>query len=181
VGNCQNLVRTRSVSPVTCHYFQLITTGGGRGRPGPETAPPLLRSGPRSSTWRPSSGGVVTMPRIGPNWAGVFAPNELVPVSSLLAKSTMILALNGSWMSGVLNRSQNWRKLAGDARRHAAGIQDGGSKQAILHIADGYEFLAQQTNDRAEEDRQLRCYGASGEDNGTIVAPANQRSAPCHS
>ena len=26
-----------------------------------------------------------------------------------------------------------------------------------------------------------RCYGASGEDNGTIVAPANQRSAPCHS
>src|SRR4029077_4608993 len=23
-----------------------------------------------------------------------------------------------------------------------------------------------------------RCYGASGEDNGTIVAPANQRSAP---
>jgi hypothetical protein len=27
----------------------------------------------------------------------------------------------------------------------------------------------------------VRCYGASGEDNGTIVAPANQRSAPCHS
>ena len=26
-----------------------------------------------------------------------------------------------------------------------------------------------------------RSYGASGEDNGTIVAPANQRSAPCHS
>jgi hypothetical protein len=26
-----------------------------------------------------------------------------------------------------------------------------------------------------------RCYGASGEDNGTIVAPANQWSAPCHS
>jgi hypothetical protein len=43
-----------------------------------------------------------------------------------------------------------------DARRHAAGIQDVGSKQAILHIADGYEFLAQQANDRAEEDRQLR-------------------------
>src|SRR6266571_5624 len=26
-----------------------------------------------------------------------------------------------------------------------------------------------------------RCYGASGEDNGTIVAPANQWSAPCRS
>jgi hypothetical protein len=79
-----------------------------------------------------------------------------VPVSSLLAKSTMILALKRSSISGVLNRRQQWRKLAGDARRHAAGIQDVGSKQAILHIADGYEFLAQQANDRAEEDRQLR-------------------------
>jgi transposase len=31
------------------------------------------------------------------------------------------------------------------------------------------------------EKRGKRCYGASGDDNGTIVAPANQRSAPCHS
>ena len=28
--------------------------------------------------------------------------------------------------------------------------------------------------------RQQRCYGASGEDNGTIVALANQWSALCH-
>jgi hypothetical protein len=48
------------------------------GLPSPFTRP-LHRSGPRSSTWRPSSGRVVTMPRIGPNWAGVFAPNELCP------------------------------------------------------------------------------------------------------
>ena len=33
----------------------------------------------------------------------------------------------------------------------------------------------------AFENLQGRCYGASGEDNGTIVAPANQWSAPCHS
>ena len=32
-----------------------------------------------------------------------------------------------------------------------------------------------------ERRSRKRCYGASGEDNGTIVAPANQRSAPCHS
>ena len=31
------------------------------------------------------------------------------------------------------------------------------------------------------EKRRIRCYGVSGEDNATIVAPANQRSAPCHS
>src|SRR5580693_10343157 len=31
------------------------------------------------------------------------------------------------------------------------------------------------------QDGAKRCYGASGEDNGTIVAPANQWSAPCHS
>jgi hypothetical protein len=92
------------------------------------------------------------MPRIGPNRAGVFAPSSYVPVSSL-AKSTMILALKRSSKSGVLNRRQQWRKLAGDARRHAAGIQDVGSKQAILHIADGYEFLAQWADERAEEDQ----------------------------
>ena len=36
---------------------------------------------------------------------------------------------------------------------------------------------------RADGENSLgkRCYGARGEDNGTIVAPANQRSAPCHS
>jgi hypothetical protein len=59
-------------------------------------------------------------------------------------------------MGGVLDKSQHWRKLAGDARRHAVGIPDVESKQAILLIADGYEFLAQQANDRAEEYRQLR-------------------------
>jgi Putative transposase of IS4/5 family (DUF4096) len=31
------------------------------------------------------------------------------------------------------------------------------------------------------EPAEQRCYGASGEDNGTIVAPANQWSAPCQS
>ena len=59
-------------------------------------------------------------------------------------------------MSGLFNISQRWRKLAGDARRHAVGIIDVESKQAILDMADGYDFLAQQANERAEEDRQLR-------------------------
>jgi hypothetical protein len=59
-------------------------------------------------------------------------------------------------MSGILTSSQRWRKLAEDARCHAAGIMDVESKQVILDVADGYDFLAQQVDDRAEEDRLLR-------------------------
>jgi hypothetical protein len=58
-------------------------------------------------------------------------------------------------MSGVLNSSQRWRKLAGDARRHAVGIMDVESKQAILDVADGYDCLAQQA-DRAKKIVSLR-------------------------
>ena len=89
------------------------------------------------------------MPRNGPNGAGVFAPNELRPCRQCVG-------WKGSSMSGPLNISQRWRKLAGDARRHAAGIPDVESKQAILNAADSYDFLAEQANERAEENRQLR-------------------------
>jgi hypothetical protein len=68
----------------------------------------------------------------------------------------MMLAWKGSSMSGILTSSQHWRKLAGDARRHAAGIMDVESKQVIFNVADGYDFLARQADDRAEEDRLLR-------------------------
>jgi hypothetical protein len=69
----------------------------------------------------------------------------------------MMLAWKGSSsISGILTSGQRWGKLAGDARCHAAGIMDVESKQAILHVADSYDFLAQQADDRAEEDRLLR-------------------------
>jgi hypothetical protein len=68
----------------------------------------------------------------------------------------MMLAWKGSSMSGILNSSQHWRKLAGDARHHAAGIMDVESKQVMFNVADGYDLLARQADDRAEEDRLLR-------------------------
>jgi hypothetical protein len=69
---------------------------------------------------------------------------------------TVMLAWKGSPMSGILTTSQRWRKLAGDARCHAAGIMDVESKQVIFNVADGYDFLARHADDRAEEDRLLR-------------------------
>jgi hypothetical protein len=71
----------------------------------------------------------------------------------------MMLAWKGSSMSGILTTSQHWRKLAGDARHHAAGIMDVESKQVIFNVADGYDFLARQADDRTKEDRLLRGYG----------------------
>ena len=68
----------------------------------------------------------------------------------------MMFAWKGSSMSGVLNSSQRWRKLAGDARRHAVGIMDVEFKQAILDVADGYDFVALQADDRAKKIVSLR-------------------------
>jgi hypothetical protein len=59
-------------------------------------------------------------------------------------------------MSGMLNSSQHWRKLARDARHHAAGIMDVESRQVIFNVADGYDFLARQADDQAKEDRLLK-------------------------
>jgi len=75
----------------------------------------------------------------------------------------MILAWKGSSMSGILNSSQHWRKLAGDARHHAAGMMDAESKQVIFNVADGYDFLSRQADYRAEEDRLLRGYTRAGQ------------------
>jgi hypothetical protein len=80
-----------------------------------------------------------------------------------------------------------------DVGRAAQNIEDAGSAQSRA-TAPTYARRAAafrtQTGLCPYSNRSLltsgnsagkRCYGASGEDNGTIVAPANQRSAPCHS
>ena len=68
----------------------------------------------------------------------------------------MMLAWKGSSMSGILTTGQHWRKLAKDARHHAAGIMDVKSRQVIFNVAEGYDFLARQADDQAKEDRLLK-------------------------
>jgi hypothetical protein len=44
------------------------------------------------------------------------------------------------------NRSAEWRKLAEEAKAIAARMQDGGSKQTMLKIAERYEALSRHTD-----------------------------------
>jgi hypothetical protein len=51
----------------------------------------------------------------------------------------------------IRNRSSNWRKLAEEAKRIAAGMRDDVSKQTMLEIAERYEALAQYADQQAKD------------------------------
>ena len=60
-------------------------------------------------------------------------------------------------------------------------LKEAAQKVPSWACSGSQEFIEKTTAGAAIKEAAKRCYGASGEDNGTIVAPANQRSAPCHS
>jgi len=86
---------------------------------------------------------------------------------------------SGEWFA--IPKQRRLRSCFRDRRRKGSRDLLSGENHFCLGPLPGAGDYGQADWGAANSPGGKRCYGASGEDNGTIVAPANQRSAPCHS